>query len=399
MTPRLRPRPRPRLALFALALLAACGDNLDGGPAGTTADAAGKGGEPDAAPAADSGPTEATAFAVATDFATTGVASTIAIPALDVTANAVEGVASTDPVVRLQGDRLFVVNRYGQDNVTILDPARLALVDQISTGPGSNPQDVARVGDTLYVAALAAPGVLVIDLTRPDEGVVDIIDLAELDPEDGLPNCGTIVAVGDQVVAVCGILDEADFTPNGPGAIALIDGAGGTLIDTVGLTQVRPVGLAQAAPAGDPAVLIPTVQDFAVPDGDGCLERVVVADGSAKATGCLIDNADLGGFVSALAWNPAGDGVWMTVTTSFDENDFGPHGDLVSLPASGGEAARAPLADEVRPMDLAVCPTGHLVISDATRGVRVLAPGAAEELTAAPLDIGLPPVSNGLVCY
>jgi hypothetical protein len=387
------PLARTHLAPLALALLAACGDNLPPLAGGTVADAGG-GTERDAAPTPDSGPTSATAFAVATDFATTGVASTISIPALDVTAPAIEGVASTDPIARLQGDRLFVVNRYGQDNITILDPARLTLIDQISTGAGSNPQDAARVGDRLYVAALASPGLLVVDLTRPDEGVVDTIDLSQLDPKDGLPDCVSVIAVGDQIVAVCTVLDES-FTPRGPGQIALI--AGGVVVDTVPMTQVRPFGLAQAAPAGD-SVLVTTVLDFADPDAGGCVERIAIGNGTLEASGCLVENADLGGMVSALAWNPAGDGIWMTVTTSFDEKDFGPHGDLVSLPA-GGEPARAELPEEVRPMDLAVCPTGHLVISDATRGVRVLAPGAERELTSAPLDVGLPPVSNGLVCY
>jgi hypothetical protein len=386
------PLARTRLAPLALALLAACGDNLPPLSEGTVADA-GRGTKRDAAPTPDSGPTSATAFAVATDFFTTGVASTISIPALDVTAPAIEGVASTDPVARLQGDRLFVVNRLGQDNITILDPAGPVLVDQISTGAGSNPQDVARVGDRLYVAALAAPGLLVIDLTRPDEGVVDTIDLSQLDPKDGLPDCGSVVAVGDQIVAVCSVLDEA-FTPRGPGQVALI--AGGKVVDTVPMTQVRPFGLAQAAPDG--SVLITTVLDFADLDAGGCVERISTGKGTLEASGCLVDNADLGGMVSALAWNPSGGGIWMTVTTSFDEMDFGPHGDLVSLPA-GGEPARVDLPEEVRPMDLAVCPTGHLVISDATRGVRVLAPDAERELTSAPLDIGLPPVSNGLVCY
>jgi hypothetical protein len=381
---------RTRLAPLILALLAACGDNLPPLAEGTFADAGG--GTPDAAPTPDSGPTTATAFAVATDFFTTGVASTIAIPALDVTAPAIEGVASTDPVARLQGDHLFVVNRFNQDNITILDPARLTLVDQISTGAGSNPQDAARVGDRLYVAALAAPGLLVIDLTRPDQGVVDTIDLSRFDPKDGLPDCASVVAVGDQIVAVCSVLDET-FTPRGPGQVALI--AGDKVVDTVPMTQVRPFGLAQAA--GD-SVLITTVLDFADLDAGGCVERIAIGKGTLEASGCLVENADLGGMVSALAPNPSGDSVWMTVTTSFDEKDFGPRGDLVSLPA-GGEPARVDLPEEVRPMDLAVCPTGHLVISDATRGVRVLAPGAERELTSAPLDIGLPPVSNGLVCY
>jgi hypothetical protein len=402
---------RHRLALSLSALLslaAACGDD-DGGDddsSGSAADAGdGDGGDDDgdgdgdgdadAGPGTDGGdPGGATAFAVATDFATTGVASTVSIPELDVTVNAIEGVATTDPVVRHQGDRLFVVNRFGQDNVTVLDSARLTLVDQLSTGAGSNPQDAAAVGDTLFVAALGEPGILVLDLARPEAGVVDVIDLAQLDAEDGNPDCSSVVALGEQVVAVCGILDE-NLAPRGPGAVALIDGARRALVQTAPLTQVRPFGLAQAS-ADESTVLIPTIEDFARPAGPGCLERVVVGEDSLRAAGCLVENADLGGFVSALATVP--DGLWMTVTTSFDPDDLGPYGDLVSLPA-GGKPDRIELADDLRPMDLAICPSGHVVLSDATRGVRVLAPGAERELTRGPLDIGLPPVSNGLACY
>jgi hypothetical protein len=393
-------RPRLALPLSALLALAACGDD-DGDDAGSEVDAGDDGaddgdgdGDADAGPDSDGGEAGATAFAVATDFATTGVASTVSIPALDVTVGAIEGVATTDPVVRHQGDRLFVINRFGQDNVTVLDSARLTLIDQISTGAGSNPQDAAAVGDTLYVAALGEPGILVLDLARPEAGVVDVIDLAELDPEDGIPDCTSVVALGEQVVAVCGVLDE-NLAPRGPGAVALIDGARRALVQTAPLTQVRPFGLIQAE-AEKPAVLIPSIEDFARPAGPGCLERVVVGKKSLRAAGCLVENADLGGFVSAVAAGP--DGVWMTVTTSFDEDDLGPYGDLVSLSA-GGKPARIDLADEIRPMDLAICPSGHVVLSDATRGVRVLAPGADRELTTEALDIGLPPVSNGLACY
>jgi hypothetical protein len=380
--------------VLAMALLACGDDKLPGGATGADGDDDGGQGS-----AVDAGPGAATAFAVATDFASTGVASTVSVPGLEVRTNAIEGVASTDPVVRRQDDRLFVINRFGQDNVTVIDPAGPSLVAQISTGAGSNPQDVAQVGDTLYVAALAAPGILVLDLARPDAGVVDTIDLSDLDPDDGLPNCGSVVAVGDQVVAVCGIQEEDGLqTPRGPGAVALIDGASGTLTGTASLTHVRPFGMAQAAPSAD-AVLIPTVDTFAEPAAGGCVERVAVGADAVEPDGCLVNNAALGGFVSAMAWNPVGDQIWITVTTSFDPDDFGAHGDLVSLPAAGGSPVRADLAGDVRPMDLAICPSGHLVLSDATRGIRVLAPGADQELTEAPLDIGLPPVSNGLTCY
>jgi hypothetical protein len=49
-------------------------------------------------------------------------------------------------------------------------------------------------------------------------------------------------------------------------------------------------------------------------------------------------------------------------------------------------------------MDIAACPGGALAVSDATLGVRVYDAGGAE-MTGAPLELGLPPVSNGLVCY
>jgi hypothetical protein len=252
---------------------------------------------------------------------------------------------------------------------------------------------VAVLGDTIFVAALNAPGVLVLDLARPDEGVIDTIDLSDLDAADGFPDCSSIAATGPGIVAVCGVLDEA-FLPRGPGAVALIDGMSRTVIDTVSLTQVRPFGMAQVGADGA-SLLVPTVEDFASPGGGGCVERVVVTRDSAESGGCLAENMALGGFASGLAVDSPAGRVWMTVTSGFDPD---PVGTLVSV-AAGGEPEPVALADDARPMDVALCPTGHLVLSDATRGVRVLAPGASQELTRAPLDIGLPPVSNGLVCY
>lgn len=364
------------LALLPAVCLAACDDSDDppGGAQGS-----------------------ATVFAVATDFMTTGVATTIAVPELDVTVGAVDGVASTDPVVRLHDDRLFIVNRFGQDNITVLEADDLTLVAQLSTGAGTNPQDVAVLDDFLYVAALNTPDVLVLDLERPDDGVIDTIDLSDLDAEDGLPDCLSIVAVGERLVVSCGILD-LDFQPRGPAVAAIIDGASRTLVDEVALSQARPVGLAQPSP-GRPGVLVSTVDDFSSPAAGGCVEEIVL-DGDVPSAGCLVENADLGGFASALAPDLAGDRLWMTVVTSFDPTDFGAYGELVSVPAAGGDLQRHEMAEEARPMDLALCPTGHLAVSDAIRGVRILEPEAVDELTTGtPLDLGLPPVSNGLVCY
>jgi hypothetical protein len=357
---------------FALAL-AACGDDDDG----------------------DLLPGDATAFAVATDYASTGIASTVAIPGLQVNQNAIAGIASTDPMVRLHGDRIYLVNRFGADNVTILDARAGTLIDQISTGSGSNPQDIAVAGDTLYVAALAAPGVLVLDASAPSAGVVDTIDLSALDPDDGIPNCSTLHLVGELLVVVCGVLDDNDqfLTPRGPGKVAVIDTRTATVEDVFELTHQRPLGLLQAtAEDGDLGgdLLVATAPDF-VDLTQGCIERISRA---GEPRGCAVANADLGGYASAYRHHQGT--LFIAVTTGFDSADFGPTGKVMTWSAGALGGDMTPPGQ--RAFDVATCPTGHLVLADAGGGLRVYDPSGAE-LTANPLDIGMPPVPNGIVCY
>jgi hypothetical protein len=377
---------RSAIALLAL-VAAACGDDLrssiDGGP-----------------PAADAGdgPTAtATAFAVATDFVSAGIASAIDIPALEVRQNAVDGVASTDPVVRAIDGRIYIVNRFGQDNVTVLDAASLELVAQISTGTGSNPQDVAVDGDMVYVPTLAGRGVAVVDLARTDAGVIDTIDLSDLDPDDGEPNCHSAVRVERRLAVVCGILDER-FRPRRRGLVAVIDLDSGGLLRAVPLEHRRPFGFALAPDSGPLAgdLLVPTAPKFLEPAAAGCVERVHITGDRPVGAGCLIDNEVLGGFASGLAADD--ERIWMAVTTGFDPDDYGPLGYAAAWNASAGAMEPPATADGVRALDIAVCPGGSLTVSDATLGVRVYDRSGAE-MTAAPLDLGLPPVSNGLVCY
>ena len=385
-------------AVLLLPSLAGCGDDLGPGP-GARPD----GGATDGDSGADPGGDLATVFAVATDFFSTGVASTVAVPELAVEVGAVAGVASTDPVARHLGGRLYIINRFGQDNVTILDADTLQLVGQISTGVGSNPQDVAADGDRVYVATMGGVGVAVLDASDPDAGVVDTIDLSLLDTADDVPNCHTLALRGRHLLVACGILDEETFQPRSPGRAVVIDLESEEITDVFPLAHERPFGFGLAVPeesALDAHVLLPSAPSFADPDAVGCVESVTIdaADGTAAA-GCLIDNADLGGYVSALAYEPGGDRIWMTVTSGFDPDDFGPRGHLVAYQAADGILAQPVTGAEDRPMDVAVCPTGHLVVSEVGAGVRVFSPGAESELTEAPLDLGLPPVANGLTCF
>ena len=67
---------------------------------------------------------------------------------------------NSDAVVQTYGGLVYVLNRFGADNVQVLDPAHNFVTTlQCSTGAGSDPSDIAFVSPTkAYVALLARAG-------------------------------------------------------------------------------------------------------------------------------------------------------------------------------------------------------------------------------------------------
>src|SRR5205814_950471 len=85
-------------------------------------------------------------FALTTDFST----GSLSVGDLD-TRVVTKDVASvgSDAVARFYGGLLYVVNRFGGDNIQVIDPAQnYATIRQFSVGNGSNPQDIVFVGPT-----------------------------------------------------------------------------------------------------------------------------------------------------------------------------------------------------------------------------------------------------------
>lgn len=367
--------------LLAHVSLSACGDN--GGVTGDT----------DAAPQPDAALSGGTAVAVAGDFLSgQGVASIIDVATLSVAVNALSGLASDDPVLRYRDGALYIINRFGHDNINVVGAESLALTRELSTGAGSNPQDVAVKGDLLYVAALTAPGVLVIDA----EDNITTIDLTGLDPNDDIPDCNSVYLVDDTLVVVCGILDGFSAIANG--RVAFIDTTDNTVIDVLELSTVNPFGLLFRTPEGSALggdLLMPTV-DFNAGLTTGCIERIAVTP-APETKGCLIDNSALGGYASGLAYDAESEVLYIAVTTGFDA--LGTVAHVVRYHAAEGMLEPEPItAPDERVFDLARCPTGDWVAADASGGIRVYGPDDTER-TDEVLDIGLPPTDNGLVCY
>lgn len=377
------------IALTCSLIFAACGggdDEDNAADAGASADA-------DVGFDAGEETPTATIVTVSGDYAGNGVLTTVDVPSMEVTLNAVAGVAGGDPVIRAHGDRLVILDRFGGDSVTVLD-RELALVGQVTTGAGSNPQDSAIIGDTLYIVALDATGVLVFDLTNLSAGIQKTIDLSALDADDEVPDCNSIVAVGDRLYASCQILDRKTFAPRGIGKVAVIDTTDDSLETTLELASTNP--LAQFAQNGDGDLVFSTAPGaiFGATNDGGCVERI--STGATPAVeDCLSDNVTLNAYPRQVLSH--GDDLLFVNVVDFTTADIrqisGSTVSEVVFPGLGTNAA-----------NLTACPTGHLVVDDNTagaRGVRVY-DGQGAAVNAAPLDVGWSEFwgpSNSTICW
>lgn len=381
-------------ALTSAAALAGCGDNARAVPPGSGPPADASPPPGDSAP----GPVVARAVVVAGDFnpGHPGVLSTYDPATGVVHGNAGPAMAvGDDPVLRHLGHELLIVNRADGNNVTILDDQSLAFKDQLGTGAASNPQDVAVVGDKLYVPTYGTAGVTV--LTRGSTAT-SVIDLSADDP-DGKPNCDSIYLVGSDLYVVCQLLDDTQMflPPRGPGKVYVVDTATDRVRATLTLGHDNPFSLIEQVPAGAPHAGELVVGTVLFDDGSGCVERIAPG-ATPRAAGCLVDNADLGGYASRIAFQADVSGALglFAVPTTF------PRADLRALDMSTGMLRPGALnASTEIVLDVVVCADGSIIVADPTanaNGLRVYQ-GGTEKTTAA-LPIGLPPAStHGLVCY
>ena len=344
-------------------------------------------------------PNFSTGVVVAGDYNVTGVLSTVRVPIGNVLADAVDGVAGGDPFVRHYGHQIVVINRASGDNVTVLDDQSFQLVGQYATGDKSNPQDALVVGDTIYVAALGATGLLAIDTTAKDPKP-SVIDLSSLDV-DGHPNCISVAAVGAEIYVACGILDDSDpyLAPRGVGKIAVVDPAQGKMVASFDLANKNPIGyLVPVAGLGGDLVIgtAPSFTDFST----GCLERI--STGATPALhGCAATNHDLGGLANHYDVSPDGKSLWIDVT-AYDAS-FKLSGWVAALDlASGQLASKAMTPSTMVAVDVAACPDGDALVIDGTTGkggARVFQADGTE-LTAGANDIGMAPgFGNNTICY
>jgi hypothetical protein len=378
-----------RLMFVALAVLAACGDNKKPLAA---ADAGGGSAGPDA-------PSTPHAIVVAPPLnfgPPPGIMSELDVASQRVTQDIFAGVVGDDPFLRMYGGMLYVINRSDGDNITIIDATTLTFVNQIATGAGSNPQDVAVVGDKLYVPALGTAGVVVLSQSGGTmTGTIDLSGSGAANDPDGKPDCVSAFAVGTDVYVACDVYDETTFVPEGNGKLVVIDSTSDTARTTITMPVPNPQNEFVQLPDMDLMISAESFANNGSDEDKGCIVRIV--PGTTPTAVCQIQNNDVDGVVNHMSLESTPKPVlWLAV----EKYDFS-GASLSTWDVLTATVANSISASTEMITDVAACPDGNVIAGDQTMnatGFRIF--NGTTEVTTAALPFGLPPGDgNGMVCY
>ncbi len=333
---------------------------------------------------------DAYAFVSTTDYAT-GSSSTISLDDYSATIN----VASihSDAVARYYKGLIYVVNRYGADNIQLLDPCdNFSTVRQFSVGSGSNPKDIAVVGETkAYVTRHNNTDLWIVNPSTGDH--TGSIDLSVYADADGFPEMDQMCVVGSRLFITIQRLDRDYYwLPVGTSYIAVVDATADTLIDTDLITPGKqPITLTGTNPYSDLQLNPYTGKLYVSCVGewgsqDGGVE--VIDPDTYQSGGFILTESAAGGDIEDVeivapdkGYVIIMDSGFLSVMLSFDPET----GAILNTLYAPGEYCL---------QDVELAPTGDLFLADrkATNpGIRVYDISSDAQKTTTPIDVGLPP--------
>jgi len=195
-----------------------------------------------------------------------------------------------DAVARSYQGEVFVINRFGADNIQKIDPALgWTTTFQCSVGNGSNPHDMAFVSPTkAYVTRYEETSIAIVNPSvGPDcEGfLIGEIDLASFADADGIPEMDQMALVDDRLFVSLQLLDRNRFfEPTDESLLVVFDTRTDQPVDTrpetpgidpIRLTWTNPLGASRGLPL-DPStgdIIVAQVGSFSV-IGDGGVETI-----------------------------------------------------------------------------------------------------------------------------
>lgn len=245
----------------------------------------------------------AKAFVFGTDFIT-GSLSAVDLPAR--TNHCDVASPGSDAALRYYNGRLYVVNRFGGDNVQVVNPSTYGTVIQFSVGNGSNPHDIAFASPTkAYVTRYESPDLWIVN---PQTGTfLGAIGLGAYADHDGIPEMDRMVAVGPLLFISLERIDRpGGFQPDDSALVAVVDMRADTLVDcdpalpgkqAIHLQLTNPVTTFQFD-AATSRLLIGCAGAYGALDGGiEWIDPVNLVSG-----GVAIAETELGGDVSDVVW-------------------------------------------------------------------------------------------------
>jgi DNA-binding beta-propeller fold protein YncE len=345
------------------------------------------------APASPAAAADTKAFAFTSDFQTGSLSvANLATRAVSLDVASV----GSDAVLRYFGGSLYVVNRYGGDNIQVIDPTSYATLRQFSVGNGSNPQDIVFVSSTkAYVSRYASATLLVVNPSNANGLPQSSISLAAFADGDGLPEMAHMIRIGRYVYVACQRL--AGFAASNPSVVVVIDTQTDQVVDVDPITPgVQAIALTLRNPI--------TSFEYDRAKGRlwiGCAGDIGVLDGGIEAIdpyhfvseGTQITEAALGGDINDVAWHTAshayalvGNGavnklvVWNPTT-----------GLVTATPFTANGGFSLPDMEMNDRGELYVCKNPSPATSTDRPGLLVFST-ATDALLAGPLNTGLPPI-------
>lgn len=258
------------------------------------------------------------AFVYGTDFST-GSLSAVSIathaPSCDVAS------PHSDARLRFFGGQLYVINRFGADNIQIVNPSTYATVRQFSVGNGANPYDIAVLSpNRAYVTRYEKRELWIVD---PSTGLKTAeIDLGGFADADGIPEMDRIAVVGPLAFVSLQRIDRNNgFIPTDTAFVVVIDTRTDAIVDCdAAAPGVQAIRLARANPVTDfvldrstSRLLIGCAGFYGVLDGG----IVAIDAATLTSAGVVATDAALGGDCNDLVWLSPTQAYVIVSTPSF----------------------------------------------------------------------------------
>lgn len=255
---------------------------------------------------------QSTVIVTTTDFATGG----LSVVDLD-TRVATNDVASvhSDTFLRWFENRIYVGNRFGQDNIQVISPsAGYGTVRQYSTGNASNPVDIAFAGpNKAYVSRYEETALWVVDSLGTMIGSVSMAPWADA---DGVPEMSALYIVENRLFVALQRLDRpGGFVATDTSYVVVVDTDADTVLTSILLEGSNPFSTFEFDDDGT-RLLIGCVGNFAVLDGG--IEAIDPVN--LTSLGFVITESTLGGDATDVVWRGPDRSFAIVSDLSFNTN-------------------------------------------------------------------------------